>query len=150
MESGWRPEDPGSLAEDFRLAEREEPPLELWSAVGGVPPFATMLLIFCWALVFCLLAWRRELGDPAFFIQWGASVTHAPPADAAWRLLASTFLHAGPLHLLLNAASMLIFGPAVERIFGRRSFAIVFALGGALASLASLAWRTAVHAGALS
>jgi len=151
METG--PRDPvefDPLLDDFWQAEREEPPVELWSAVGDVPPWATMLLILSWALVFSLLAFRGQVGDAAVFILWGASVTHAPAADAAWRLLASTFLHAGPLHLLLNAASMLIFGPAVERIYTRRGFAVVFALGGALASLASLLWRTSHHGAGLS
>ncbi len=130
--------------------EEEKPPLDLWSAVGDLPPWGTMLLLFAWALDFALRAFRGEVGGAEGLITWGASVTHASPADAAWRLLASTFLHAGPLHLALNAATMLVFGPAVERIFTRAGFAAVFALGGALASLASLAWRSATVHGGLS
>jgi len=48
-------------------------------------------------------------------------------------------------HAFFNAVSMLVFGPAVERIFTRWGFWVVYAAGGALASLASLAWRAERH-----
>jgi len=46
------------------------------------------------------------------------------------------------LHLVFNGATMLVFGPAVERIYSRWGFWILYAGGGAIASLASLMWRT--------
>src|SRR6185503_4868135 len=45
---------------------------------------------------------------------------------------------------------MAIFGPAVERMFTRPGFAVIYAAGGATASLASLAWRGAQHPVGLS
>jgi rhomboid protease GluP len=45
------------------------------------------------------------------------------------------------MHAIMNAAALLIYGPAVERIFTRSGFWIVYVLGGACASLASLVWR---------
>jgi len=128
----------------------EPPPVELWSAVGDVPPWGTALLLLAWAAIFAVLAARHEIGDVAAFLLWGASVTGLTPLDSAWRLLASTFVHAGAAHVFFNATSMLIFGPAVERIFTRWAFWIVFALGGAAASLASLWWRAAQHGPGLS
>ena len=110
----------------------EPPPVELWSAVGDVPPWGTGLLLLAWAAVFALLAARHEIGDSTAYLLWGASATGLTPLDSAWRLLASTFIHAGAAHVFFNATSMLIFGPAVERIFTRWAFWIVFALGGAL------------------
>ena len=138
-----RPDDPGSeppegldLEPGFVPPDPEEaPPIELWSAVGDVPPWGTALLVLSWAVVFALLAFRHEIGDNAAYFAHGASATGLAPADAAWRLLGSTFLHAGALHLLLNAATMVIFGPAVERIFSRGGFWLVYAGGGAAASL---------------
>jgi rhomboid protease GluP len=120
----------------------EPPPVELWSAVGDVPSWGTGLLVLAWAALFALLAWRGEIGDSAAYLAWGASATGLPSREAAWRLLASTYLHAGPAHVLFNAASMMIFGPAVERIFTIWAFWIVFACGGATASLGSLLWRS--------
>lgn len=128
----------------------EPPPIELWRVVGDVPPWGTMLLLLGWGVVFALMAGRGELGDSAANVARGASITQRDAWDASWRLLASTFLHSGPAHVLFNAAAMLIYGPTVERIFTRSSFWIVYAGGGALASLASLAWRLSRHGEGLS
>jgi membrane associated rhomboid family serine protease len=130
-EPGYLPPDPD-----------EPPPLELWSAVGDVPPWGTALLLLSWAVVFTLMAVRGELGDTARMVAWGASLA-GPGADhAAWRLLASTFLHGGAAHVFFNAATMLAFGPTLERIFSRAGFALIYALGGLAASEASVLWRT--------
>ena len=128
----------------------EPPPVELWSAVGDIPPWGTALLLLSWAAVFATLEFRREIGDQQALLAWGASATGLDARDTAWRLLASTFVHAGAAHVFFNAASMLIFGPAVERILTRWGFGVVYAAGGAAASLASLAWRAARHAAGLS
>jgi rhomboid protease GluP len=125
----------------------EPPPVELWSAVGEVTPWGTGLLLLSWALCFTLIAVRGEAGDTAAYLLWGASATGLGPLDTAWRLLASTFIHAGVSHVFFNAVTMLVLGPTVERMFARWAFWVVYALGGAAASLASLEWRAA-HAGA--
>jgi len=125
----------------------EPPPVDLWRAVGDVQPWATLLVLFACSAMFLLLAARHALGENDWLIAWGANTTHLAPREAAWRLLASTFLHAGPAHLFFNATTLIIFGPAVERIFTRWGFAIVYAGGGAIASLASLAWRSTHVAG---
>lgn len=126
----------------FIEPDPDEPqPVELWRTVGDVPPWGTMLVLLGWGLVFALFAVRGEVGNSAAYLAHGASVTQRDALDASWRLLASTFLHSGPGHLLFNAAAMLVYGPAVERIFTRWGFWIVFAGGGACASLASLWWR---------
>lgn len=148
--------DPRRAAADPELQESRElgfvppdadepPPVELWSAVGDVRPWGTMALILTWAATFLLNAARGEMGDASAYLAWGANATHLAPPDAAWRLLAATFLHAGFAHLFFNSTSMLIFGPATERIFSRWAFWLVFATGGVASALASLAWRAARH-----
>ena len=134
---GYVPPDPDEL-----------PPVELWRAVGDVRPWGTLLVLFPCAAMFLLLAARHALGDDDALLAWGANATRLPPLESAWRLLASTFLHAGPGHLFFNATTLIIFGPAVERVYTRWGFWIVYAAGGALASLASLAWRGAHATGA--
>jgi membrane associated rhomboid family serine protease len=138
-EAGFLPPDPD-----------EPPPVELWSAVGDVPPWGSGLLLLAWVTVFALLAARGQIGDTAAYLLWGANASGLTTLDTAWRLLASTFVHAGAAHVFFNATSMLIFGPAVERIFTRWAFWIVYALGGAGASLGSLMWRTSQHGTALN
>ncbi len=143
------PHDPG--AQGFDVPDLvpadagEPPPVELWSAVGDVRPWGTALMLLAWAAIFALLAFRRQVGDAEASLAWGANATGLPPAETAYRLLASTFVHAGAAHVFFNAVSMLVFGPAVERVFARAAFWIVYALGGAAASLASLLWRAAQH-----
>ncbi|MFI5372979.1 MAG: rhomboid family intramembrane serine protease [Candidatus Eisenbacteria bacterium] len=132
VEPGFVPPDPA-----------EPPPVELWRVVGDVPPWGTVLLLLAWAVVFAGFALRHEIGDGAAYIAHGASLSQRDAADASWRLLASTFLHSGYRHLFFNSLAMLVFGPAVERIFTRWGFWIVFAWGGAAASLTSLLWRLA-------
>jgi rhomboid protease GluP len=136
--------DPGYVPPD----PDEPPPVELWRAVGDVLPWGTLLVLFPCAVMFLLLAARHALGDGDSLLAWGANAAHLPPLESAWRLLASTFLHAGPGHLFFNATTLIIFGPAVERVFTRWGFWIVYAAGGAVASSASLLWRDAHGSGA--
>ncbi len=54
-----------------------------------------------------------------------ALATMDPAAVAAgeyWRLLTGEFLHASPLHLLLNMVALYMFGPAAERALGSSRF----------------------------
>lgn len=139
FEPGYVPPDPD-----------EPPPVELWSAVGDIRPWGTALLLLSWAAVFAVIAFRRQIGDPQTLLAWGASAPGFDAFDTAWRLLASTFVHAGFAHVFFNTISMLIFGPAVERILTRWGFWVVYAAGGATASLASLAWRASRHGPGLS
>lgn len=125
----------------------EPPPVELWSAVGDVSPWGTLALILSWVAVFATFAFRGQFGDQDVMLAWGASATGRPALETAWRLLASTFLHSGAAHVFFNAVSMFIFGPAVERLFTRWGFWLVFALGGAAGSLGSLVWRSYRHDG---
>jgi membrane associated rhomboid family serine protease len=119
----------------------EPPPVELWSAVGDVPPWGTALLLLAWAAVFTTFAARHEFGLTGAYLAWGANTSGANAFETAWRMLAAKFLHDGAAHVFFNATSMLIFGPAVERVFTRWGFWIVFAFGGAASSFGSLAWR---------
>ena len=55
-----------------------------------------------------------------------------------WRLLTSSFLHIGPVHLALNMLGLLLVGPTVERLYGHWLFLLLYigaALAGSAASL---------------
>jgi membrane associated rhomboid family serine protease len=128
----------------------EAPPVELWRTVGDVTPWGTALLVVSWAVLFAALVLRREIDDPQALLAWGGSAPGLPARDTVWRLLASTFVHAGAAHVFFNTVSMLIFGPAVERILTRPGFWILYAAGGAAASFASLMRRAALDPTGLS
>lgn len=105
-------------------------------------PVITRLLVLLMALVF---AWQIVLalghGEGGFITQWGARPRCIVSPDACninlgaipvqptstlrrWLapLLSSAFLHAGILHLALNAWFLWVFGPAVEDRLGRLKY----------------------------
>ena len=128
-DAGYVPPDP------------DEPlPVEL-GRVGDVLPWSTMIVLLVWGLVFLWFSVRAQMELNAAFVAWGANVGGRPPLETAWRFLASTFLHAGALHVGLNAVNLLLFGSSVEAVFSGGSFWIVYVLGGAAASMGSAAWH---------
>jgi membrane associated rhomboid family serine protease len=142
--------DPELLAAGYLPPDPDEPrPLEFWSAVGDVRPWGTMLVLLAWGVLFLLEGRGGAFENAGAMAAWGANATGLDAGASAWRLLASTFLHAGVAHVFFNATSLLVVAPAVERLFTRWGFWVVYAAGGATASLASLAWRT-VHEGGAS
>lgn len=128
----------------------EPPPLDLWASVGDVRPWGTLIVLLSWTVMFALSGWVGAFSTPGGAFDLGASSTGMPPAEAAWRLLASTFLHSGVAHIFFNALSLLVLAPAVERIFTRHRFWIMYTLGALAASAGSLAWREARDGASLS
>ena len=70
--------------------------------------------------------------------------------EQPWRLMSSTVLHAGIIHLAFNMWAMLNMGRIAERFYGNTQFAIIYVLAGLFGSLASLfsSARVAVSVGA--
>jgi len=118
----------------------EPPPLEL-GRVGDVLPWSTSAVLLAWGLVFLWFAVRGQMGLDQAFLAWGANTSGRPPLETAWRLLASTFLHAGAAHVGMNGLSLLLFGSSVEAVFSRPAFWMVYTGGGAAAGAGSLAWH---------
>lgn len=58
-------------------------------------------------------------------------------AGELWRLVTANFLHGSVLHLLVNGWALYVIGPAVEHLYGRLRFIVVFVLGGAVGFAAS-------------
>ena len=138
--------DPELLAAGYVPPDPDEPrPFELWSAVGDVRPWGTLIVLLAWGVMFLLEGRGGAFDNAGAMAAWGANATGLDAWASAWRLLASTFLHAGVAHVFFNATSLLVVAPAVERLFTRWGFWVVYAAGGAVASLASLAWRTYQH-----
>jgi len=66
-----------------------------------------------------------------------------------WQLLTFQFLHAGPLHLILNCVMLYLFGRPVEQALGRAPFVRLYLASGAFGGLlqAACSWVFPGHFG---
>lgn len=109
---------------------------------GGVSwrrvPVTTMLIAANVAMFVAVFALYGSTGDPGGLVRAGANVKSAVLAGEWWRLMSSTFLHVGILHLVLNMSVLWILGKLVELIYGPVRMFGLYASAGVMGSLASV------------
>lgn len=76
-------------------------------------------------------------------LNWGANFRPLTTDGQWWRLLTSTFLHGGLMHILANMYGLLFVGIFIESLLGAKKYASVYLLTGILASVASIWWYDA-------
>jgi membrane associated rhomboid family serine protease len=82
-------------------------------------------------------------------LAWGASFGPRTTNGEWWRLLTSTFVHMGFVHVVASVVGTLRAGLMLERLVGHVTFATTYVSAGVLAGLATLAMHpVALHAGA--
>lgn len=66
-----------------------------------------------------------------------------------WRLVTPIFIHSGLTHTLFNSFSLVLFGPALERMLGKPRFILLYLATGILANVATLILKplTYTHVG---
>ncbi|MBB6454182.1 membrane associated rhomboid family serine protease [Salirhabdus euzebyi] len=67
-----------------------------------------------------------------------------------WRLFTAIFFHFGLMHTIFNSFSLVLFGPALERLLGKAKFFVVYVIAGLVGNIATL-WLGSpyvIHAGA--
>ncbi len=79
---------------------------------------------------------------------FGAKINPLIEMGQYWRLITCMFLHVGVVHLLCNCYAIFIYGPVVERIYGRIRFILIYFISGIFGSLLSYALSPAASAGA--
>ena len=75
---------------------------------------------------------------PVDLLAWGANFKPVTTNGQWWRLLTSTFLHGGLMHLIANMYGLLFVGIFLEPRLGKAKYAIVYIATGIIASVASL------------
>lgn len=74
---------------------------------------------------------------PHDLLDWGGNML-VLTREQPWRLLTSTMLHGGAIHLLFNMWVLWDTGGIAERFYGNLQFLLIYLLSGLFASLASL------------
>lgn len=109
--------------------------------------FITVIIIVLNVLVFvAMVLFQKSVSSFLFpeteqLVLWGANYGPFTLRGEWWRLLSSTFLHAGFLHLFFNMWFFWVLGNYAERIFGNLTFLLLYALSGLGGSVATLLWN---------
>lgn len=102
----------------------------------------TPLLVVLHLVVFVqMVGVPGPIDDPRTAVEWGANFAPRTTNGEWQRLILSTFVHGGFLHLVATIAGLLPLGLVLERIVGRITFAAVYLGAGLIASMVSL-WTT--------
>ena len=135
-----RPPSPSqALAEILNILRRRAPHLAELAALEGR---GAERLPLTWSIggvliaVHVLVSLTGDPLDPVHLYGWGALATSLFSAAEGWRLVTSTLLHAGLLHLIFNLVGLRFFGRFVEPLFGRARMAVIYIAAGVLAALA--------------
>lgn len=73
--------------------------------------------------------------------KWGGNFKPYTTGGEWWRLLTSTFVHAGILHILFNMYALYMVGIYLEPMLGKWRYAAAYLCTGLLASIASIWWH---------
>lgn len=76
-------------------------------------------------------------------LHWGANYRPAVARGEWWRLLSSTFLHGGLMHLFMNMIGLAFVGVFLEPLLGTKRFILAYLLTGIIASITSIWWHSA-------
>ena len=123
MFHGFR-DDPEQVHQVGR-PEREPRPVVTWTLLAAN--------VVVWLLTFA----AGGTDNPDVLLDFGAMFGPLIASGEYWRLFTAMFLHAGIPHLAFNCLALFIFGPQVERAYGRSSFTVIYILSGLSGSVAS-------------
>lgn len=105
-------------------------------------PYATYALITINIVLFLIMAFLSKDGIYGFststLLKYGGNVKSLVLSGEYWRLIASTFLHDGILHLIFNMYALYVIGIQLENFYGKTRFLIIYFFSAIAGSLLSL------------
>jgi rhomboid protease GluP len=112
--------------------------------LSGSNLYATYAIIAINLLVFILMvidgAGIMDLNS-LIHIKWGSNYTPLTLSGDWWRLITSTFIHFGIIHVLMNMYCLYSIGVYLEPMLGKLKYVTAYLCTGVLASLVSLWWH---------
>jgi rhomboid protease GluP len=140
----------GLVAAGTRRARRRprlRPGADRWF---GPASWVVLAIVAACAAVFA--AEERAGGSEVrtVLLEFGASRPAHVRTGEYWRLITAMFVHIGPRHLLANAVTLLVLGPALAAALGAARFGFVYVVAGTMGNVLSyqLADPDVVSAGA--
>ena len=95
-------------------------------------------------LVMAALGIRVLGGRPDEYLRFGANFAPLTTGGEWWRLVTSTFVHFGVVHLAINMWALWDAGRLTERLFGNVGFAALYLFAGIAGGSASMLWNQQV------
>ncbi|HUP27087.1 MAG TPA: rhomboid family intramembrane serine protease, partial [Chloroflexia bacterium] len=112
-----------------------------WLRIPLDRPRLTLILLAVLSAIFMLMTVLggsiNATENADLLVKWGAKVNGRVYQGEWWRLITSTFLHAGILHIFLNGSALYFIGMDLEAFVGKARFAAVYAISGLGGSVAS-------------
>ncbi len=115
------------------------------------PPYITYTILGLNVAVWLVMSFIGTVFDINLNYQlmyFGAKVNELIAAGQYWRLFTAMFLHVGVMHLLFNSYALYVYGPIVEKLYGKIRFAVIYILSGMVGSLFSYLFSPNPAAGA--
>lgn len=117
---------------------------------GPKKPIVTYTLIFINILIFlAMYLFGNGSEDSITLLTFGAN--YRPlilEFNQYYRLIASSFLHIGILHLLFNMYALYIIGAQIENFYGKVKYLIIYLGSAIIGSLLSICFHDGISAGA--
>jgi len=134
MDPGWWPRSPTDVLPTRRRA------FALILVLSNLSAYA----------VFVALAPRSASGNmhPLALVLAGAKVSDLVLSGQWWRLVSSVFLHADPVHLLVNCLGMYLLARMADGVFGWVRVLVIYVASGAAGAMASVFWSPEPSVGA--
>ncbi|MDD2181256.1 MAG: rhomboid family intramembrane serine protease [Bacilli bacterium] len=112
-------------------------------------PIVTMVLISINIMMFVLMyVFGNGSTDSLTLLKFGASHPELIRAGQYYRLITSSFLHIGLMHLFFNNYALYIIGPQLESFYGKIKFIVIYLFTAITSTLLSMLFFGGVSAGA--
>lgn len=96
-------------------------------------PIVTTLVV----IHLVLFIWMNFLPGRFYLINYGIGYNIGVANGEYWRLITPIFMHLGLGHVLFNSFSLVLFGPALERMLGKIKFITIYLASGIIANIAT-------------